>query len=174
MATALLIPKLSPGRSKITVRLMVSSRYQLKLNVAAILQDAKGRILICERHDVAGAWQFPQGGVDDGESIEQALERELAEEISLQPGDYTPLIRKGPYRYLYGDGRTKKGYHGKEQHYFLASLTAPASRIDVRTAHPEFQAARWIFPREFDIGWLPPMKRDVYRAVMNDFFDVQL
>lgn len=153
---------------------MSDSRFQLKLNVAAILQDEKGRILICERYDVPGAWQFPQGGVDDGESIEQALGRELAEEISLQPGDYTTTVRKGPYRYLYGNDRVKKGYHGKEQHYFLATLTAPVSRIDVNTAHPEFQATRWIMPHQFDIEWLPPMKREVYRAVMKDFFDVLL
>ena len=44
-------------------------------NVAAILRNARGRILVCERLGVAGAWQFPQGGIDDGETPEQALAR---------------------------------------------------------------------------------------------------
>lgn len=153
---------------------MIDAHPLYKLNVAAILRNAAGKILVCERYDVRGAWQFPQGGVDEGEDIEQALARELREEISLRPDDYVVLERKGPYRYLFGNGRTKKGFHGKEQHYFLAELTVPASRIDVETEHPEFQDTRWVAPSEFDLDWLPEMKREVYRSVFKDFFNVIL
>src|SRR5438067_254098 len=139
-----------------------------RLNVAAILQDREGRILVCERIDTRDAWQFPQGGVDDGETLEAALERELVEEISLLPRFYAVQKRMGPYRYLYANGRVKKGHHGKEQHYFLARFTGAKSTIDVDTAHPEFRRARWIFPQAFKIGWLPEMKRPVYRAVLRD------
>lgn len=67
-------------------------------NVAAIIQNHSAHILICERLDTAGTWQFPQGGVDFGETHVEALERELAEELSLQPWDYRIVTRKGPYR----------------------------------------------------------------------------
>lgn len=143
-------------------------------NVAAILRNAKGEILICERLGVPGAWQFPQGGIDEGETPEQALVRELWEEIGLVPEDFDIVERRGPYWYLFGEGRTKKGYHGKEQHYFLSNFTAPDSRINVATGHPEFQDYRWIRPEEFQMSWLPEMKRDVYRAVFEDFFQVKL
>jgi putative (di)nucleoside polyphosphate hydrolase len=143
-------------------------------NVAGILRNAKGEILICERLGVPGAWQFPQGGIDEGETPEQALTRELWEEIGLTPTDFEILERRGPYWYLFGNGRTKKGYHGKEQHYFLSNFTAPDSRINVATAHPEFQAYRWILPEEFRMDWLPEMKREVYRAVFQDFFRVKI
>lgn len=140
-------------------------------NVAALLQR-EGKILICERVDFVGAWQFPQGGVDRGETFEEALERELGEELSLRRGDYRVLEQRGPYRYLLGNGRTKKGYHGQEQQYFLAEFVAADTAINVNTAHPEFRSVRWIKPEEFQMRWLPKMKHEVYRAVLQDFFGV--
>lgn len=143
-------------------------------NVAAIIQNANGQILICERIDIAGAWQFPQGGIDAGETPEQALQREMMEELSLSPEDYTVVTRKGPYRYLIGEGKTKKGFHGQEQEYFLLNLVAPETCINVKTPHQEFTQCRWIVPGEFDLQWLPPMKKEVYIQVMQDFFGVDI
>jgi putative (di)nucleoside polyphosphate hydrolase len=148
------------------------SMIRYRPNVAAILQNDEGRILICERIDISGAWQFPQGGMEPGETHEQALERELMEELSLARGDYEVLASKGPYRYVLGGSRTKKGYHGQEQQYFLLRLTAPESRINVDTEQREFRGWRWVAPEEFDLRWLPPMKREVYRLVLRDFFNV--
>ncbi len=88
--------------------------------------------------------------------------------------DYRVKARKGPYQYVFGEGRTKKGYHGQEQHYFLLTLVAPESRLNVNTAHQEFRGCRWIKPAAFRLDWLPPFKRDVYRAVLQDFFEVVL
>ena len=139
-------------------------------NVAAILRNRKGEILICERLGISGAWQFPQGGIDEGETHEQALLREVWEEIGVSPKTLEIVERRGPYRYVFGNGKTKKGYHGKEQHYFLVEFSGTDSDIDVRTEHPEFQAFRWILPDRFELGWLPDMKREVYRLVFKDFF----
>jgi putative (di)nucleoside polyphosphate hydrolase len=145
-----------------------------RLNVAAILRNGAGKILIGERQDRPGAWQFPQGGVDEGETLEQALKRELMEEISLKPGHYNLVSTRGPYYYLFGNEKVVKGFHGKEQHYFLADFTGDESAIDVRTEHPEFRAIRWVAPSEFDIDWLPKMKREVYREVFADFFTIKI
>src|SRR6478609_4033629 len=123
---------------------MSPKQLKYRTNVAAILRNAKSEILICERFGMAGAWQFPQGGIDTGETPEQALTRELWEEIGVTAGDFRIVERRGPYWYLFGQGRTKKGYHGKEQLYFLADFTAPDSKINVATPHPEFQAFRWV------------------------------
>ncbi|HEV7867024.1 MAG TPA: RNA pyrophosphohydrolase [Chthoniobacteraceae bacterium] len=145
-----------------------------RANVAAILRNAGGRILVCERLGVPGAWQFPQGGIDEGETPEQALARELWEEIGVVANDFRVLSRRGPYRYVFGNGRTKKGYHGKEQLYFLCKYTGDDSGIKVETEHPEFQDFRWIMPVDFCIDWLPEMKREVYRQVFADFFAVTI
>jgi len=148
---------------------------KLRQNVAGILiQSDSGKILICERYNSNGAWQFPQGGVDANESLEEALTRELNEEISLHAEDFTILEKKGPYQYLFGGNRLVKGHHGKIQHYFLARLDAPSSKINVKTEHPEFQNIRWILPADFKIKWLPEMKHEVYRAVFKDFFNVTI
>jgi putative (di)nucleoside polyphosphate hydrolase len=146
---------------------------RLRPNVAGIVQNAEGRILICERLNTAGSWQFPQGGVDKGESPEGALVREMEEELSLRSKDYTILSKRGPYRYVFGNGRLKKGYHGQEQDYFLLRLTGPEERINVVTKHQEFSSCRWIEPWQFKLDWVPDFKREVYRAVLSDFFGIE-
>lgn len=153
---------------------MSETEFNYRANVAAILRNPRGEILVCERLGVSGAWQFPQGGVDDGETPEQALVREVWEEIGVQAEDFAIVERRGPYRYLYDDGRIKRGYHGKEQLYFLCDFTGSDTRINVATEHPEFQAFRWVRPEEFDLRWLPKMKQGVYAAVLADFFDVKI
>jgi putative (di)nucleoside polyphosphate hydrolase len=153
---------------------MNEKQMKYRANVAAILRNAKGRILVCERLGLAGAWQFPQGGLHKGETPEQALRRELSEEIGVPSESYSVAIRKGPYRYLFGEGRTKKGWDGQEQFYFLCDFAAPESNVNVATEHPEFQAFRWIRPAEFQIAWLPEMKREVYRTVFRDFFQIEI
>jgi putative (di)nucleoside polyphosphate hydrolase len=153
---------------------MSADEIKLKPNVAAILRRADGRILICERLGMPGAWQFPQGGIDDDETPEQALKRELWEEIGVEAMDYEVLHSRGPYRYVFPDGKKKRGHHGKEQIYFMCDFRAPDSHINIATEHPEFQAFRWIAPDEFRIAWLPEMKHEVYRAVFADFFNVTI
>ena len=150
------------------------SEFDYRLNVAGILRNGHGQILVCERIREKGAWQFPQGGVDEGETLEDALRRELWEEIGVESGDYRIVETRGPYHYLFGDGRKKRGHHGKEQHYFLCDFHAPDSRINVATEHPEFRAWQWIAPGEFQVVWLPEMKLEVYRAVFRDFFKIAL
>jgi putative (di)nucleoside polyphosphate hydrolase len=143
-------------------------------NVAAILRNADGRILIGERLKVPGAWQFPQGGVDEGESHEEAIKREVWEEIGVDPQDYEIREKKGPYYYLFPDGVMNRGHHGKEQWYFLADFRGTDAGINVATDHPEFRAWKWIAPSAFAIDWLPEMKREVYRRVFLDFFGLRL
>ena len=76
-------------------------------------------ILICERRDFANSWQFPQGGIDAGESPREALARELMEEISL-PGDGFRILAERPgYRYRFPARHLKRGrYVGQEQAEF--------------------------------------------------------
>lgn len=141
--------------------------------------NPSGSLLVCERATIPGAWQFPQGGVDGGESPENALFREVREEIGLDPSHYEIVSFRSGYRYLYPhDVRSKKlrrhGNHGQEQTYFLCRLKSDDPPINVNQRPREFQAWRWILPEEFDLDWLPPFKHEVYREVMHDFFGIRL
>ena len=151
-----------------------SGRGIYRPSVAGIVQDAAGKILIGERQDAPGSWQFPQGGVEPEESPTGALQRELLEELGLEPGAYVVGESRGPYRYLFPTGRTKKGYQGQEQQYFLLSLQASGANLTFATEVPEFRAVRWIEPAEFRLDWLPEMKQAVYRQVFRDFFGLTL
>ncbi len=152
----------------------MSQSVRYRPNVAAILQRADGRILIAERTNLVDAWQFPQGGIQGDESAEDAMVRELKEELGLDPVDIELVESHGPYRYQFVPGRKKEGYDGQEQTYFLVRLLAPENKINLGTEHPEFMNFRWILPKEFQLKWLPEMKRPVYRSVFMDFFHLNL
>lgn len=144
-------------------------------NVAAILVQADSRILICERTGSKGAWQFPQGGIDKGESPKQTLFREVREEIGVRKKHLIILKKKTGYRYAFPDGKKKwQRFHGQKQTYYLCEFHGTDSDIDLGEKKPEFQSFRWIFPDEFDLDWLPGFKRKVYRKVIRDFFKVDL
>lgn len=146
-------------------------------NVALLLLDRDDQLLICERIKIAGAWQFPQGGMDAGETPLEALHREVEEEIGLPPESYEVLDSKDGYCYLYPPGvkKGKKGhFDGQTQTYFLCRLKDGAPPINVDQTPREFGSHTWVKPALFELEWLPKFKRDVHRDVLRDFFGVEL
>ena len=141
-------------------------------NVAAIIRRADNMILVGERSDMPGSWQFPQGGIKPCETPEEALARELLEEVGLPGGSYRIIERKESYRYLFDQGRTKEGFDGQEQIYFLVELL-PGYQPKHETSDPEFRELRWIVPSEFNIEWVAPFKREVYTQVLGFFFGAE-
>ncbi len=144
---------------------------KFRRNVAFILTRADGDILLCERSGYRNSWQFPQGGALATETDLEALRREVEEEISLRPSAYRIVAERGPYRYVFRRGFRKEGCDGQEQRYFLAECVGDSQIV---VDKKEFSAFRWIRPDAFLIDWVPPIKRDVYRQVFRDFFDIQL
>ncbi len=148
-------------------------------NVAALLMNADGKLLVCERSKTPGAWQFPQGGIDEGETAEQALLREIEEETGYEPDDFEIMLSRGNYRYDYPEEvreqvKVKRGesFIGQEQTYFLCALY-PGSGVP-KLDDREFSRYKWIWPEKFELGWLPSFKREVYKAVLKDFFRIDL
>jgi putative (di)nucleoside polyphosphate hydrolase len=144
-------------------------------NVALILEREDGNIFLGERIDRHDAWQFPQGGVDDGENYAGALCREVEEEIGILPQAYEIIERRGGYRYMFPKWHRRNGpYKGQEQTYFRCRFLGNDGDIDLNTAKPEFSSYQWIAPEDFNINWLPDFKREVYLRVLSDFFGVSL
>lgn len=144
-------------------------------NVGIILTNERDEIFVAERINIPGAWQFPQGGIDDGEDAETAMYREMAEEIGVTPDKVKLLERRDGYRYAFAKGRLKYGiYGGQEQSYFRCRFLGQDSDVNLAATHQEFSHWRWIKPEEFQMSWVPKFKRAVYRQVFLDFFGLDL
>jgi putative (di)nucleoside polyphosphate hydrolase len=136
------------------------SKLPYRPNVGAMLRRSDGLILIAERINMPGQWQFPQGGVDKGESLEEALWREVEEELGLCPmRDYCTILGQGPgVRYDFPPElktRITKKYSGQDQTLFVLGFEGKDSDFVLDHHHkPEFQAIRWVTPREaIDAMW---------------------
>lgn len=140
--------------------------------VGIALFNAEGKVFVGERIDTPGAWQMPQGGIDDGEDLHAAFFREMREEIGTDKADIIeildrPLRYKLPQRLIakLWDGR----FGGQEQHWVAARFTGTDTDINIRaTDHPEFSRWQWVaLPQILDL--IVPFKRDTYNEVIAAF-----
>lgn len=148
---------------------MVEENY--RDNVAAIIINKDKKVLMCEHVWIDNAWQFPQGGLERGESEEDAILRELYEEIGTKNLKILgkvdePIKYKFPF-YL----KEKYGMDGNEQHFFLLYFYGDDSEIRFDNQEkPEFKAFKWV---DFNF---PPIaviyfKKLSYLKALNYFKD---
>lgn len=136
-------------------------------NVAAVVLNSAGLILACERSDLDGAWQFPQGGIDKGETPGEALLRELQEEIGTSDVEILTQLQH-PLRYDFPPELDDRPHRGQEQTYFLVRLN-PSAKINLTAHdHPEFKRTEWVTAAEF-LRRLTGFKSPVYSAALREF-----
>ena len=139
-------------------------------NVGIILANDIGQVLWAKRigHN---AWQFPQGGIHFGETPEQALFRELREEVGLLP-EHVQIIAQTegwlhyrlPLRYIRSD--SDPVCIGQKQKWFLLKLVASTNHIQLNLNDPpEFDQWQWV-SYWYPLGQVVNFKRDVYRRAM--------
>ncbi len=142
-------------------------------NVAAVVLSSKyplnSDVFIASRIDVKdNAWQFPQGGIDDGEDVQTALLRELKEEIGT---DDVSIIAEYPtwVSYDFPDSVAAKmaPYDGQTQKYFLVKLNSGA-KINIKTDIPEFDDYKFV-PTKNIFDHVTYFKRTVYKEVLKYF-----
>jgi putative (di)nucleoside polyphosphate hydrolase len=118
-------------------------------------------------------WQFPQGGVQQRESPEEALYRELKEEVGLDPHDVKLIAgTRNWLRYRLPKQYVRKNSHptciGQKQRWFLLKFTGSEDRFDlVSNGEPEFESWRWVD------YWTPVreviyFKRAVYARALDE------
>lgn len=143
--------------------------------VGVVLANPDGLIFTGERIDTPGAWQMPQGGIDDGETPEGAALRELEEETGVpQRLVKVEAETDGWIRYDLPDhllGKVWKGrYRGQEQKWFLLRFQGSDADIDITRHHKEFARWRWSSADEV-LDNIVPFKRAVYDLVISQFRD---
>lgn len=142
-------------------------------NVGIVICNHRGKLLWTKRIG-QNAWQFPQGGIQPGESFEEALYRELLEEVGLLPTDIGILKRtRGWLRYRLPERLIRRGPGrpciGQKQKWFLLGLCSDDSRIQPsRSALPEFDDWRWVDYWE-PVKRVVQFKREVYRRALTEF-----
>ena len=141
-------------------------------NVGIILVNTRNQVFWGKRIR-EHSWQFPQGGIKHGESPEQAMYRELMEEVGLRPEHVRILGRTRNWlRYDVPETWVRRewrgNYRGQKQIWYLLRLTGRDSDVSLRaSSHPEFDAWRW---HDY---WIPldsviEFKREVYRLALNE------
>jgi putative (di)nucleoside polyphosphate hydrolase len=141
-------------------------------NVGIIICNDQGQVLWAKRIG-QNAFQFPQGGIQAGETPEKAMYRELEEEIGLQRQDVKILgSTRGWLRYRLPKRMVRSGKKpvcvGQKQKWFLLQLVSHEERIDLnRTKSPEFDGWQWV-NYWYPLGQVVAFKRDVYRRALAE------
>ena len=142
-------------------------------NVAAVILSPKYpnkcEFFIAHRTDIKNAWQFPQGGIDEGESPQDALKRELLEEIGCNDVE---ILGEYPEWITYDFPPTARGkcypFDGQTQKYFLVRLKDDSS-IDLDAFEiPEFKEYEFVAYEEL-FQRVTYFKRKVYKRVIDYF-----
>ena len=141
-----------------------------RANVGIMLINRKNQVLAGEAIHYPGEWMMPQGGIDDGETTLEAMQRELAEETGILFED-SKLIHEHhkwlSYQFrrpLFKDGAL---YIGQRQKWFLLEYNGSVPDAE-KTQDREFSRFAWV-----DQSWLithtTTFKRDVYRCIFAEF-----
>ncbi|AWW35236.1 RNA pyrophosphohydrolase [Mannheimia varigena] len=146
-------------------------------NVGIVICNKHGQVLWAKRFG-QNSWQFPQGGINEGENIETAMYRELYEEVGLSKKDVRLLWAskywlkyKLPKRLVRNEGSGPVCI-GQKQRWFLLQLISDENLINLKTTkNPEFDGWRWV-SFWYPVRQVVSFKRDVYRKAMKEFAQV--
>ncbi len=141
-----------------------------------MLLNADGQVFVGARIDSKlGAWQMPQGGIDEGEDARAAAYRELEEETGVVK-NLTEFLAEAPRELIYDlpdelIGKVWGGrFRGQRQKWFLLRFTGDDSDVNIATDHPEFHAWQWAAPADLP-DLIVPFKSELYRRLLVEFGD---
>lgn len=142
-------------------------------NVGIVICNQQGQVLWARRYG-QHSWQFPQGGINEGETAEQAMFRELFEEVGLTTKQVRIVaVTRGWLRYKLPKRLVRWDTEpiciGQKQKWFLLQLVCADTDINMQcSGTPEFDSWRWV-SYWYPVRQVVAFKRDVYRKVMKEF-----
>ncbi len=148
---------------------MKQNELPLRLGVGIIVLNKENKVFVGKRRDnPINKWQMPQGGVDRGENLVNAMKRELKEETSIRSIEILKEL-EGWTKYElpnYLLGKIWRGkYRGQKQKWFIVRFLGKDEEINLKTTHPEFIEWQWL-----DIENLPSVivhfKKKVYEKLL--------
>jgi len=141
--------------------------------VGMMLLNGENKVFVGERCDnKEPAWQMPQGGIGPHEDTDQAMLRELQEEIGTRNVE---IIVKSKIWYKYDlpkplAGRLWNGrFKGQKQIWYVLRFRGQDEDINIHTYHPEFRTWKWVEKEEL-LELIIPFKRDLYTRVLHDLW----
>ena len=143
-----------------------------RANVGIILSHKDGGVFWGKRIG-QDAWQFPQGGIHDGETPEQALYRELGEEVGLAANQVRIIdCTRGWLRYRLPERMVRRNSSpvcvGQKQKWFLLEMLVPDDEIHFQgSSQPEFDHWEWV-SYWYPLGQVVSFKREVYRRALKE------
>ncbi len=136
-------------------------------NVGMIVFNSQGEVLVGDRIDYPEKFQFPQGGIDEGESPEEAAKRELYEEIGLA---LEKPIFEIPEWLMYDFPEDipdyLKQYKGQRQKWFFYYWDGDPSTLNLNTHQREFRTVKWMNIEEL-VQNIVEFKKEVYRTILK-------
>lgn len=141
-------------------------------NVGMVIVNRDKQVFWAKRSGM-DAWQFPQGGIQPGEELEEAMYRELHEEVGLHPDEVMILGQTEEWvKYLFGSEKKTSGgetYIGQKQIWFLLELIVPDDSINLQSAdYHEFDDWTWV-DFWYPIDHIVEFKREVYQHALSQF-----
>jgi putative (di)nucleoside polyphosphate hydrolase len=140
-----------------------------------MIANRQGLVFVGQRLDNPGsdAWQMPQGGIDEGETPEEAALRELTEETGILP-DQVDILARSKEEYFYDlpdelQGKLWGGkWRGQRQYWFLIRFKGDDDAINIATEHAEFSRWQWADPADLPL-MIVPFKRRIYETIVAEF-----
>jgi putative (di)nucleoside polyphosphate hydrolase len=151
-----------------------NKKLPLRLGVGAVVLNSKNQVFVGKRIDnPIDKWQMPQGGVNEGEGLKDAMKRELEEETSIKNIEILKEIDgwleyELPKNLL---GKIWKGkYRGQKQKWFVVRFLGDDDEINLNTIKPEFVEWQWLKIENLP-GVIVEFKRRVYEELLPKIKD---
>ena len=141
-----------------------------------MILNSNNEILVGKRLDhPSGYWQMPQGGIDDNENPEEAVWREMMEEIGTNNAKLFHISNQWVNYEIPQETLDNlpwgKIFIGQTQKWFIFKFTGKNEDINVQTQNPEFSEWKWMNADDL-VGNAVPFKQKVYKTILDEFSDI--